>query len=176
MITALIAIDKDKYKITKEEFNLKGTQLFAQFAIKEVIRMFSIKIARVLDTEIYKEFTYMHDGKEYRFCTKDYGFILVAVVVGSRPSYTVLKMMDEASSGNFRIVMREHENWREKCPIEAVERELEETKAVLKDTLENVLNRGEKLDKLIDQSEELSRHSKKLFKDAKQQNRCCKIG
>lgn len=176
MITALIEIDKDKHKITKEEFNLKGTSFFAQRAIKEVIRMFSRKIARVLDTGVYKEFLYVHDGKEYRFCTKDYGFILVAVVVGSRPSYTVLKMMDEASSGDFKAVMREHEDWREKCPIEAVERELEETKAVLKDTLENVLNRGEKLDKLIDQSEELSMHSKALFRAAKRQNRCCKMG
>lgn len=176
MITALIAIDKSKNEITSEEFNLKSESFFTHRAIKEVIRMFARKIAKSLETASYQEFCYEHGDKKYRFCTKVYACVIVSVVAGDMPSYSIVKMMDEASTRPFRDVVREYENWQAKCPIEAMQKELEETKAVLKDTLENVLTRGEKLDKLIDQSEELSMQSKALFHAAKRHNRCCKMG
>ena len=177
MITALMSIDPNTHEIIAEEFNLKGNSFFTHRAIKEVVRMFAKKISRVLDTQAYKEYYYEHEKKKYRFCSKVYsGFILISVVVGEIPSYVVTKMMDEATRKDFKAVMKEYENWEKKCPIEMMQKELEDTKAVLKDTLENVLNRGEKLDRLVDQSEELSMQSKALFHAAKKQNRCCKIG
>jgi synaptobrevin homolog YKT6 len=56
-----------------------------------------------------------------------------------------------------------------------VERSLDETKAVLHKTIEAVLARGEKLDELVDKSEELSRTSKAFYKEARKTNSCCSV-
>lgn len=59
--------------------------------------------------------------------------------------------------------------------ITKVERSLDETKAVLHKTIEAVLARGEKLDELVDKSDELSRTSKAFYKEARKTNSCCSV-
>ncbi|KAJ1831716.1 palmitoyltransferase, partial [Coemansia sp. RSA 2708] len=54
-----------------------------------------------------------------------------------------------------------------------VQQELDETKAVLHKTIEGVLERGEKLDSLVDRSNQLSNQSKMFYKTAKKTNSCC---
>jgi len=57
-----------------------------------------------------------------------------------------------------------------------VQRELDETKVVLHQTLEGLLNRGEKLDDLVNRSEMLSSSSKAFYTTAKKTNSwCCTI-
>ncbi|KAK7052389.1 snare protein [Favolaschia claudopus] len=59
--------------------------------------------------------------------------------------------------------------------IMRVQAELDETKIVLHKTIESVLQRGEKLDTLVDRSNHLSAQSKMFYKTAKKQNSCCVI-
>ncbi|KAG8787958.1 palmitoyltransferase [Ceratobasidium sp. 428] len=59
--------------------------------------------------------------------------------------------------------------------IMKVQQELDETKIVLHKTIEAVLERGEKLDDLVDRSNNLSNQSKMFYKTAKKQNSCCVI-
>ncbi|TGZ85180.1 snare-like protein [Ascodesmis nigricans] len=54
-----------------------------------------------------------------------------------------------------------------------IQKELDETKIVLHKTIENVLQRGEKLDDLVQRSEGLSAQSKMFYTTAKKQNSCC---
>ncbi|XP_075241127.1 synaptobrevin homolog YKT6-like [Convolutriloba macropyga] len=55
-----------------------------------------------------------------------------------------------------------------------VQRELDETtKVVLHSTIESMLNRGEKLDGLVAQSDALSANSKQFYTTAKKTNSCC---
>ncbi|CAH7688867.1 Longin-like domain-containing protein [Phakopsora pachyrhizi] len=56
-----------------------------------------------------------------------------------------------------------------------VQQELDETKIVLHKTIESVLERGEKLDNLVERSNALSSQSKMFYKTAKKQNSCCVI-
>ena len=51
--------------------------------------------------------------------------------------------------------------------------ELEQTKMVLHETIEAALERGQKIDTLIDKSNDLSGSSKMFYKTAKKQNQCC---
>ena len=53
--------------------------------------------------------------------------------------------------------------------------DLDETKIVLHKTIESVLDRGEKLDSLVDKSEALSASSRMFYKQAKKTNSCCVI-
>ncbi|KAG2174210.1 hypothetical protein NQZ79_g7461 [Umbelopsis isabellina] len=59
--------------------------------------------------------------------------------------------------------------------IMKVQRDLDDTKVILHKTIEGVLQRGEKLDSLIERSEELSSQSKVFYKTAKKTNSCCVV-
>ncbi|RHY28369.1 hypothetical protein DYB32_007917, partial [Aphanomyces invadans] len=57
--------------------------------------------------------------------------------------------------------------------ISAIQKELDETTAVLSKTIDSVLERGEKLDDLVQKSQDLSSQSKVFYKQAKKTNSCC---
>ncbi|RMD41840.1 hypothetical protein DV735_g3266, partial [Chaetothyriales sp. CBS 134920] len=59
--------------------------------------------------------------------------------------------------------------------IMKVQRELDETKIVLHKTIESVLERGEKIDSLVQKSDGLSAQSKMFYQQAKKQNSCCVV-
>ena len=112
-----------------------------------------------------------------------------------RPAYTLLnKILDEylvahqpsewenITQTNDSLNMKELELYITKYqdPSQAdaimkVQQELDETKIVLHKTIENVLQRGEKLDHLVDKSESLTASSKMFYKQAKKTNSCCVI-
>jgi len=53
--------------------------------------------------------------------------------------------------------------------------DLDETKIILHGAIEGILERGEKLDDLVEKSEGLSMQSKAFYKTAKKTNQCCTI-
>jgi synaptobrevin family protein YKT6 len=59
--------------------------------------------------------------------------------------------------------------------IHSIRTDLEETRKIMRKNIESVLERDEKLDKLVEQSEELSRTSKTFYKTARKANSCCSI-
>jgi len=60
-------------------------------------------------------------------------------------------------------------------PIMRVQNDLDETKIILHKTIESVLDRGDKLDTLIERSDDLSKSSKIFYTTAKKQNQCCVV-
>ncbi|XP_075517702.1 VAMP-like protein YKT61 isoform X2 [Primulina tabacum] len=56
-----------------------------------------------------------------------------------------------------------------------IQRELDETKIILHKTIDSVLQRGEKLDTLVEKSSDLSAASQMFYKQAKKTNQCCTI-
>lgn len=56
-----------------------------------------------------------------------------------------------------------------------IQRDLDETKIILHKTIENVLERGERLDSLVEKSSDLSAASQMFYKQAKKTNSCCTI-
>jgi synaptobrevin family protein YKT6 len=55
-----------------------------------------------------------------------------------------------------------------------IQQNVDETKEVLHKTINQLLERGEKLDDLILKSDQLSAVSKQFYKEAQKHNRCCK--
>ncbi|CAI4231148.1 unnamed protein product [Auanema sp. JU1783] len=62
---------------------------------------------------------------------------------------------------------------READPMTRVQEEVEETKIVMHNTIQSVLDRGEKLDDLVKKSENLSDQSKLFYTQARKMNKCC---
>lgn len=65
------------------------------------------------------------------------------------------------------------QNPRDADPMTRVQEEVEETKIVMHNTIQSVLDRGEKLDDLVKKSENLSDQSKMFYTQARKMNRCC---
>ncbi|KAJ4390743.1 palmitoyltransferase [Gnomoniopsis smithogilvyi] len=59
--------------------------------------------------------------------------------------------------------------------IMKIQKELDETKITLHKTIESVLQRGEKIDDLVQKSDGLSAQSKMFYQQAKKQNSCCVV-
>ncbi|KAG6837016.1 palmitoyltransferase [Arthromyces matolae] len=108
-----------------------------------------------------------------------------------RPAFSLLtKLLDEftaqvpqsafdkPASINFSSIntyIQKYQDPRQADTIMRVQQELDETKIILHKTIESVLERGEKLDNLVDRSNALSAQSKMFYKTAKKQNSCCVI-
>ena len=68
--------------------------------------------------------------------------------------------------------------WSQQNPDEAdslskIHKDLDETKIILIDNIEQLMNRGEKLDDLVTKSEGLSSSAKMFYKQSRKANSCC---
>jgi len=121
---------------------------------------------------------------------------LLAVIITDheypvRPAFSLLtKILEEFSSTipldsysnpasisfpQLQTYLQKYQDPRQADTIMRVQQELDETKIVLHKTIESVLERGEKLDNLVERSNALSTQSKMFYKTAKKQNSCCII-
>uniref|UniRef100_A0A8B9CMB3 YKT6 v-SNARE homolog n=1 Tax=Anser brachyrhynchus TaxID=132585 RepID=A0A8B9CMB3_9AVES len=71
--------------------------------------------------------------------------------------------------------LSKYQNPRDADPMTRVQAELDETKIILHNTMESLLERGEKLDDLVSKSEVLGAQSKAFYKTARKQNSCCAV-
>ncbi|XP_063067714.1 synaptobrevin homolog YKT6 [Engraulis encrasicolus] len=71
--------------------------------------------------------------------------------------------------------LAKYQNPREADAMSKVQAELDETKIILHNTMESLLERGEKLDDLVQKSEHLGNQSKAFYKTARKQNSCCVV-
>ncbi|KAL6778569.1 YKT6 [Auxenochlorella protothecoides x Auxenochlorella symbiontica] len=56
-----------------------------------------------------------------------------------------------------------------------IQKDLDETKIILHKTIESVLDRGEKLDQLVEKSNDLGMASQLFYKQARKANSCCRL-
>lgn len=69
--------------------------------------------------------------------------------------------------------LAKYQDPREGDALTRIQDDLDETTIILKNTIEAVLDRGEKLDDLVEKSNQLSYSSKTFYKTAKKTNSCC---
>ena len=71
--------------------------------------------------------------------------------------------------------LQKYQNPTEADKITKIQKDLDETTQILHKTIDSVLERGVKLDNLVDKSNDLSAQSKLFYKQAKKTNSCCVI-
>lgn len=71
------------------------------------------------------------------------------------------------------VYVNQYQDPKQADPLLRMQEDLDETKIILRNTIEQVLVRGEKLDDLVSKSEDLSAQSKAFYKTAKKTNSCC---
>ncbi|BAM80738.1 similar to v-SNARE protein of ER-Golgi docking complex [Cyanidioschyzon merolae strain 10D] len=71
--------------------------------------------------------------------------------------------------------LQRYQNPVEADPLMRIEKDLDETKSTLHQTIDSILERGVKLDQLVDKSNDLSLQSKMFYRTARKQNSCCNL-
>lgn len=110
------------------------------------------RVAFVLLTQVLDEFTNMH-GSSWRDVATAYSMVFEPL-----EGYLV-KYQDPAAADK----------------VTKIQRDLDDTTQILHKTIDSVLERGVKLDNLVDRSNDLSAQSKMFYKQAKKTNSCCVI-
>ena len=73
----------------------------------------------------------------------------------------------------FSLMMKEYESPGNFDKLIKVKNKIEDTKAIVHQSIEKLLERGEQLEDLVQKSEELSKTSKFFYTESKKLNRCC---
>lgn len=115
---------------------------------------YPVRPAYTLINKILEEYLSLHPSSEW------------GLVTATNPSLTFDKL---------ETYLKKYQDPSQADSIMKVQQELDETKIVLHKTIESVLQRGEKLDSLVDKSEALSSSSRMFYKQAKKTNSCCVI-
>jgi len=76
-------------------------------------------------------------------------------------------------TGQCEVYLGKFQDPTQSDAMSRLQSDLDDTKIVLHNTIEAVLQRGEKLDDLVDKSEALSMQSKAFYKTARKTNSCC---
>ena len=111
------------------------------------------RVAFAIQKELMDQFVAKVPEQQWRTATKDNAFLSAFPALPQM----LVKCQDPAQCDR----------------IEKVHRELDATKEILHKTIDSVLERGTKLDNLVDKSDDLSRQSKAFYASAKDTNACC---
>jgi synaptobrevin family protein YKT6 len=87
-------------------------------------------------------------------------------------TYSTIKEDNKIPFPELKDYIVRYQNPENADSIMKIQKELDETKVVLHKTIESVLDRGEKIDKLVADSDKLAYSSKAFFDKAKKQNSC----
>lgn len=186
------------FKIIDEEaiflssvFDLSSIGYFQRTSVKEFIKFFSRMFIK--KCSLGKKQSVIHDEFVIHCFVRNDGLAGVLVSDTSfkeRTAYYVLQnLMDkfmisfrnkfneitEDCSIEFEPLNNAIKNPKELDKILKVQQELDDTIEIIHKTIESVLDRGEKLDTLVKQSGDLSKHSQMFYKTASSQNKCCVI-
>jgi len=99
----------------------------------------------------------------------------VKVTGGKLPSPPTENCMNPQFKGTHDAMLLQFQNPAEADQLTAIMRQLDETKLILHSTIESAIERGQKIDTLIEKSNELSGSSKLFYKTAAKQNQCCRL-
>mmetsp|Transcript_30959 Transcript_30959/g.75728 ORF Transcript_30959/g.75728 Transcript_30959/m.75728 type:complete len:202 (-) Transcript_30959:320-925(-) len=81
----------------------------------------------------------------------------------------------EIAVAGLEEMIAKYQNPSEADSLMKIQKDLDDTKVILHKTIDSVLERGVKLDNLVEKSNDLSTQSKMFYKTAKSQNSCCGV-
>ncbi|XP_058066647.1 synaptobrevin homolog YKT6 [Anopheles bellator] len=177
---------KSAFDLQSVSFFQRGSvQEFCTFASKTLVERTQAATRQSVKQDVYMCHVYVR--------ADNLGAVLIADhEYPQRVAHTLLtKVLDEFSAkvgsdqwavapnesaisfGTLPATLAKYQDPREADALTKMQEDLDETKIILRNTIEAVLDRGEKLDDLVDKSESLSIQSKAFYKTAKKTNSCC---
>jgi len=182
-----------KPKLFKDEYDLKDFSFFQRGSVKEFMdftgRLLVERAATPSRSSIKEQEYFIHcyvrQDNLAAICITDgeyearVAFTMLSKVMEDFTNYVHPSQWDKISSDKecnypkLHDLLAKWQNPREADSLTRVQDEVEETKIVLHNTIQSVLERGEKLDDLVKASENLSEQSKMFYTQARKMNKCC---
>jgi len=173
--------------------DLSSFSFFKKSTVAQFLTFFSTTLAE--RTSPGNRATVTEDEKKCHVYADTGGLAAVAICDNEYPdrvAFTLLaKILDEFSemypSGKWtgaesdtpfpalKGMLAKYQDPTEADALAKIHKELDETKVILHKNMEDLLDRGEKLDDLVNKSEGLSASAKGFYKQAKKTNSCCSV-
>ncbi|XP_014085585.2 synaptobrevin homolog YKT6 [Bactrocera oleae] len=176
---------KSTYDLQSFSFFQRGTvQEFMTFASKTIVERTQPAMRQSVKQEAYMCHVYVRADNLAGVLIADHEY-------PQRVAHTLItKILDEFSAkisadrwetgsdatidfSTLPAYLAKYQDPKEADALTKMQNDLDETKIILKNTIEAVLERGEKLDDMVIKSENLSMQSKAFYKTAKKTNSCC---
>ena len=108
----------------------------------------------------------------YKECNQHYT-VITDTEYPTRTAFLLIRHLHMGDS--FESTVQSFQNPLEVDCIAKIQHELNETMVIMHRNIDAILERGEKLDELVQKSERLSAASKVFYKTAKKTNQCCTL-
>lgn len=176
---------KSHYDLQSFSFFQRGSvQEFIQFASKTITERTSPSTRQSVKQDVYMCHVYVRSDNLAAVLIADHeypGRVAHTLLTKIMDDFAAKVSADQWPNGTEQSIsftqlpayLTKYQDPREADPLTKMQNDLDETKIILRNTIEQVLIRGEKLDDLVSQSEELSAQSKAFYKTAKKTNSCC---
>ncbi len=161
-----IAIFEGK-TIQKQVFDVSKASFFYRNSIKELLTLFTNTFMSKVSDEVTVIY---HEGYKIT-CGR-------SVCVISDEDYNdrvIMTLISESNINNISKFIKTYQIPENIDKITKIQKELDETITILHKTIDEVLDRGDKLDDIVKRSEDLSMSSQMFYKTAAKQNKCCVV-
>uniref|UniRef100_A0A1L8DVP7 Putative snare protein ykt6 synaptobrevin/vamp syperfamily n=1 Tax=Nyssomyia neivai TaxID=330878 RepID=A0A1L8DVP7_9DIPT len=165
-------------------FQRGSVQEFMSFASKTIVERTQLASRQSVKQDVYMCHVYVRADNLAAVLIADHeypGRVAHTFITKVLDDFAAQVSQDQWPTGseatiNFSqlpALLAKYQNPREADALTKIQGDLDETKIILRNTIEAVLERGEKLDDLVVKSEQLSVQSKAFYKTAKKTNSCC---
>ncbi|CAF1301994.1 unnamed protein product [Rotaria sordida] len=184
-------------KILQDEFNLESFGYFQRHHIRQILVFSARTVTERTALGVRQSVTFDEhlNGMVHVFVRPD-GLASVTISDNEYPqrvAYNLLsKVMNDFSNlyppaswsqmekktdrlASLSELLKKYQNPQEADLLMSLEKDIDDTKVVLINTIEKLLERGENIDKLLQQSKDLSDVTKGFAETAKKTNKCCNL-
>uniref|UniRef100_U5EYV5 Putative snare protein ykt6 synaptobrevin/vamp syperfamily n=1 Tax=Corethrella appendiculata TaxID=1370023 RepID=U5EYV5_9DIPT len=176
---------KSAYDLSSFSYFQRGSvQEFIGFASKTIVERTQASTRQSVKQDVYMCHVYVRSDNLSAIIIADHEYpqrVAHTLLSKVLDDFTAKVSADQWKTGNEQTInftqlpvfLQKYQDPREADALTKMQDDLDETKIILRNTIEAVLDRGEKLDDLVLKSEELSIQSKAFYKTAKKTNSCC---
>uniref|UniRef100_A0A1A9ZKS3 V-SNARE coiled-coil homology domain-containing protein n=1 Tax=Glossina pallidipes TaxID=7398 RepID=A0A1A9ZKS3_GLOPL len=176
---------KSAYDLQSFSFFQRSTvEEFMTFASKTIVERTQLAMRQSVKQEAYMCHVYVRSDNLAGVIIADHEYpqrvahTLITKILDEFTAKTSSDVWETATENtiDFPVLpayLARYQDPKEADALTKMQNDLDETKIILKNTIEAVLERGEKLDDMVIKSENLSIQSKAFYKTAKKTNSCC---
>ena len=178
---ALLIYDEN-HKLTYSKYNLDDFYFFIKAKMQETIEIFSKELIKNVKLNSYYKITDHIQGlnldiEVYGLTSNKYYIAITDPSYHRRVAFSLLGILknEKKSSSEIDNLFMSYQNPNSFDKILQTKQEIDETKLILLDSIDKLLERGESLDDLVDKAKNLSATSALFKKKTNELNSCCSL-
>ena len=175
LYSLLVYDQKNQLIYTKHD--LTDIPFYYRFMVKNTIENLAMESLSCIEKNNMYMINELIDDKQiviYGYC---YETNIIIITDPEYPIYLVRQLITSFKSNNVKLddLWLKYSDGKNADKIQQIKTELDETKVIILKSIDDLLERGEKITTLVEKTEALSQDSMTFAKKSKHLNRCCVI-